>query len=333
MTLIVNKLAAARSSRGVYRFFSGIVQNLKWDSEINYVEPTRSKILDRILDFSRRGSDKDVFWTPCLRGPVRMPNHVISVHDCINIEYVYKNDWRLSLFKKSTQKIIDNSVKIVAISETTKKSFLQHYRAEDNKVIVIKFASDFDWIERKILISERAQLCNFPPYILMLTNQLIHKNNLRAIKAFINSNCNKLGIGLHIVGSIKIDEYKLLFESGVNFSINSQVSDSRLFDLYFNALFLFSPSLSEGHNLPIGEALELSVNVLCSDIPAHREFYNGRVTFFNQLCIEDITDSINVAIKKNGLWHPFTSDLKRTYSDVANDYKQLFLDVNQQYCK
>ena len=131
MGLFINQLAVNRSSKGVMRFYSGIMKNLNWSSsDIKFVEASKSKMLDRILDLCRRGSIHDLFWTPCLRGSLNMPNHIISVHDCINIEYIYKNDWRLPFFKVITQKIIDNSLKIVALSETTKKSFLEHYGVE-----------------------------------------------------------------------------------------------------------------------------------------------------------------------------------------------------------
>jgi len=333
MNLIINKPAVTRSSKGVYRFFSGVMQNLKWDSEIKYVQSSRSKTLDRILDFSRGGSEENIFWTPCLRGPVRIPNHVISVHDCINVEYIYRDDWRLSFFKKITQKIIDNSVKVVALSESTKSSFLQHYNAEEKKITVIKFASDFDWIKKERECKKNTQSGLFSPYILMVTNKLAHKNNLRAVQALIKSKCKKFGIGLRVVGNIGLDEHKLLYENGIEVSIEPQVSDSRLFELYSNCLFLLSPSLSEGHNLPIGEALELNGNVLCSDIPAHREFYNGRVSFFNPLSIEDMTYSIDSSIDRNGLWHPAAFVSKRTFQDVANDYQKLFLNVKQHYCR
>ncbi len=334
MSLIVNQLAATRSSRGAHRFFLAIMKNLNWDSDVKYVEAGKSKILDRILDFSRRGSPLDLFWTPCLRGPVNIPNHIISVHDCINIQYIYKNDWRLSFFKMFTQKIINNSVKIVALSDTTKKSFLENYYVEENKITVIKFASNFDWIKKEKLLRGKNNIINSSqPYILMVTNNFIHKNNQRAIQALINSYCKKLGIKLHIVGSVGQVECKMLQDNGITYSINSAVSDSTLFDLYSRALFLFSPTLSEGHNLPIGEALEIGTNVLCSDIAAHREFYDGRVLFFNPLLIEDITYSINNAIEKSGLWYPKFNDGVRTYSDVARDYKKLFLNVEQTYCK
>jgi glycosyltransferase involved in cell wall biosynthesis len=334
MGLVINQLAVNNSSKGVMRFCSGIVKNLNWSSDIKYVEASKSKILDRVLDLCRQGSIHDLFWTPCLRGPLNMPNHIISVHDCINIEYIYKNDWRLSFFMMATQKIIDNSLKIVALSETTRKSFLEYYGVEENKIVVIKSASNFDWIEKEESVRYTKKYINpLQPYILMVTNNQNHKNNIRAIQALTNSFCKKQGIGLHIVGDIGLPEYKILQDSGIIFSVNSAVSDSSLFDMYKNALFLLSPSLSEGHNLPIAEALQIGTNVLCSDIPTHREFYNGRVSFFNPLHLEDITYSINVAIEKNGLWYSLPDDTVRTFGDVAGDYRKLFLDLEQAYCK
>lgn len=335
MGLLVNQLAVNRSSKGVMRFYSGIMKNLNWSSsDIKFVEASKSKMLDRILDLCRRGSIHDLFWTPCLRGSLNMPNHIISVHDCINIEYIYKNDLRLPFFKAITQKIIDNSLKIVALSETTKKSFLEHYGVEENKIVVIRSASNFDWIEKEESLRHTKKIINAPqPYILMVTNSQDHKNNMRAIQALTNSFCKKQGIGLHIVGDIGLPEYKILQDSGIIFSVNSTMSDSSLFDMYKSALFLLSSSLSEGHNLPIAEALQIGTNVLCSDIYTHREFYNGRVSFFNPLHLEDITYSINVAIEKSGLWYSLPDDNVRTFSDVASDYRKLFMDLEQAYCK
>lgn len=333
MSLIVNKLAVSRSSRGVSRFFFSIINHLNWDSEIKYVETKNYKALDRIFDLLRNGSKKDIFWTPCLRGPFNIPNHIITVHDCINVEYIHKNDWRLYLFKKITQKIIDNSVKIVAISETTKKSFLENYSVEENKIVVIKSFLNLDWIEHERSLQEGLKTSLSLPYILMVTNKLFHKNNFRAFKALIQSSCDKFGVSLRVVGDIGIEEYKLLHSSRLKFFIETQVTDSRLFELYSNALFLLSPSLSEGHNLPIGEAIESGSNVLCSDIPAHREFYDGMVKFFNPYDIEDMTEAINASIRKEGSWYQVIYNPKKNLLDAANNYRQLFLDVEYRHCR
>jgi len=333
MSLIVNKLAVSRSSRGVSRFFFSIINHLNWDSEIKYVETKNYKALDRISDLLRNGSKKDIFWTPCLRGPFNIPNHIITVHDCINVEYIHKNDWRLYLFKKITQKIIDNSVKIVAISETTKKSFLENYSVEENKIVVIKSFLNLDWIEHERSLQEGLKTSLSLPYILMVTNKLFHKNNFRAFKALIQSSCDKFGVSLRVVGDIGIEEYKLLHSSRLKFFIENQVTDSRLFELYSNALFLLSPSLSEGHNLSIGEAIESGSNVLCSDIPAHREFYDGMVKFFNPYDIEDMTEAINASIRKEGSWYQVIYNPKKNLLDAANNYRQLFLDVEYRHCR
>jgi glycosyltransferase involved in cell wall biosynthesis len=333
MSLVVNKLAVSRSSRGVSRFFFSIIDHLNWGSEIKYVETKNYKVLDRVYDLFRNGSKKDIFWTPCLRGPLNIPNHIITVHDCINVDYIHKKDLRLYLFKKITQKIIDNSVKIVAISETTKKSFLENYSVEENKLVVIKSFLNLDWIKHERSLQEGLKPNLSPPYILMVTNKLFHKNNLRAFMALIQSSCEKFGVCLRIVGDIRIEEYKLLHASRLTFFIESQVTDSRLLELYSNALFLLSPSLSEGHNLPIGEAIESGSNVLCSDIPAHREFYDGMVKFFNPYDIADMTDSINASIKNEGLWIQAIHNPKKNLLDATNNYRQLFLDIENRHCK
>ena len=151
--------------------------------------------------------------------------------------------------------------------------------------------------------------------------------------ALIQSSCEKFGVCLRIVGDIRIEEYKLLHASRLTFFIESQVTDSRLLELYSNALFLLSPSLSEGHNLPIGEAIESGSNVLCSDIPAHREFYDGMVKFFNPYDIADMTDSINASIKNEGLWIQAIHNPKKNLLDATNNYRQLFLDIENRHCK
>jgi len=167
----------------------------------------------------------------------------------------------------------------------------------------------------------------------MVTNRLLHKNNLKAIKALVKSNCKKYGIELRVVGEIGRDECNLLHKNGMKFYVDSYVNDGRLFQLYSNALFLFSSSLSEGHNLPIGEALKSGANVLCSDIPAHREFYDGMVDFFDPYDLEGMIHSVNTSLNKNGLWHLNKFDLSRNFLDVADDYRKLFMNVRREYCK
>jgi hypothetical protein len=82
--------------------------------------------------------------------------------------------------------------------------------------------------------------------------------------------------------------------------------------------------LSEGHNLPIAEALYFGARVLCSGIEAHREFYEGKVEFFDPLHLDEITIAINKTILENPIRPVANYQHDRTQIDVAKNYKNFF---------
>jgi hypothetical protein len=94
------------------------------------------------------------------------------------------------------------------------------------------------------------------------------------------------------------------------------------------ALFLFSPSLQEGLNLPVGEALALGGRVLCSDIPVHREFYDGAVMFCDPVDEQAMALGINRALNCSRPWAmrgpgPGWAG----FSEIAQEYNALFRRV------
>jgi len=61
-------------------------------------------------------------------------------------------------------------------------------------------------------------------------------------------------------------------EAGVGLTVvDGDLDDARLVDRYRGALWLLAPSLLEGYDLPVAEALACGTPVIASDIPAHRD--------------------------------------------------------------
>ncbi|WP_413294145.1 glycosyltransferase family 4 protein [Bdellovibrio sp. HCB185ZH] len=72
----------------------------------------------------------------------------------------------------------------------------------------------------------------------------------------------------------------------------SSVSDLQLSELYRRAKGLILASYVEGFGLPIVEALEASLPVLCSDIPIFREVGRHYVRYFSLENLESLVDAI-----------------------------------------
>jgi O-antigen biosynthesis alpha-1,2-rhamnosyltransferase len=70
-------------------------------------------------------------------------------------------------------------------------------------------------------------------------------------------------------------------ESGKRLHVLRDASDSELDHAYRNASALIIASEAEGFGLPVVEAFQRGLPVLCSDIPVFREIADGRATFFS----------------------------------------------------
>lgn len=72
-------------------------------------------------------------------------------------------------------------------------------------------------------------------------------------------------------------------------------SDTDLEYLYQQATALVFASIIEGFGLPIVEAMQRGLPVLCSDIPAFREIADGRATFFSLQTTRELVEAVRQA--------------------------------------
>jgi glycosyltransferase involved in cell wall biosynthesis len=324
MQLTVNQIAVQRSSLGVKRYYAQVMKHLAWPSPVLSSSRSSWQGLDRLQELAMLGSRTSILWTPCQRGPLLARHHVVTVHDCISIEHTYAGDWRKPAYLLMAWAILKNAERIVAISHATKSAILRNFPMEESRIVVIQSG-------RTHVAGALSALPAPPPgqsFVLMVTNALPHKNGSRACLGFAASRAAREGIVLRVVGTLSDAALEDCRRSGVQLELHRHVSDEQLASWYRDCLFLLSPSLDEGHNLPIAEAISHGANVLCSDIPVHREFYNGQALFFDPLHAESIATAIDNALAKDGRWFE-AAPTGRTFVDVAADYRALFHSLAQ----
>ncbi len=331
MDLIINGTASVRSSLGARRYFEGVMRHLDWPSHVTISPLTRWAKAERLGELLDRGRPDALYWSPCHRGPMFAHRHVITILDCLNVEYVYRDDWRLPLFRKLFNMVLDNAVAVVAISQATGDAVLRNYTIDPAKLVVIPGPVDGAiWQTSQALDKSThdttADSESERPFVLMITNRLPHKNSAPAAEAFSKSNAARLGVSLRVVGAI---DPKAIFQceaAGVKIDVRKGVDNDTLDHWLATCEFLLAPSLDEGLDLPIAEALAHGTRVVCSDIAVHREFYDGFARFFDPLRTDAIITSLNEALAETRrsfpslAWSPQSS-----FPDVANQYRDLFL--------
>lgn len=325
MDLIVNGTAIVRSSRGAQRYYEGVMRHLQWPGRVEVAKIPRYTKFERIQELLARGRSDAIYWSPCHRGPILAHRHVVTVLDCINIEYTYHKDWRLPFLKAVFWAMLSNATAVVTISYATRDALLRNFDLDSRKVVVIAGPVDFQKSSGRTEPLLPTTFSTDRKYVLMITNNLPHKNTGLAGKAFAASSAGRLGIRLCIIGTMESSGLSACKSAGVIVEQFQGVDDDTLNRLLDGCLFLCSPSLEEGLNLPVAEALSRGINVLCSDIPVHREFYEGAALFFDPLSIQTMSNALDDAFARPSQWGLPGSKLPpRSFINVANDYRVLF---------
>lgn len=196
--------------------------------------------------------------------------------------------------------------KIITVSHATKQEVTEHLHVPEEKISVI-----YEGVDSKIpviarsttKVGDEAISLKYKSYLLHVGNLYPHKNMNLVLSAFKKiKDEEKIPIKLIIAG--KEDYfYKLFQEKAIELGLQNQiiflgeVSDSKLQQLYQNALALISPSLMEGFDLPTIEAMKNNCLILASDIPVHREICKDIAIYFDPKSPEDLTLKIKQVYK------------------------------------
>jgi glycosyltransferase involved in cell wall biosynthesis len=196
------------------------------------------------------------------------------------------------VFAMEKKVLLENSTKIIAISNNTKSDLINYYEVDKNKIEVIHLSSN---IEKNIAITPN----NYVPekFLLFVGARDKYKNFAFFVESISKLLIKDKDLFLVCVGkSFEEKELNLLKKLGVlSKVICISANDSELAYLYTKARLFVFPSLYEGFGIPILEAFNCGCPVVLSNASCFPEIAENAATYFDPTdsksiknCIEDL---------------------------------------------
>lgn len=250
----------------------------------------------------------DVLWMPMHNIPFlkrKKLKVVVTIHDlAFNIfpEYFPKKD--LFRLNNNTQRAINNSSRIISVSQSTKNDILKLYpNIKNEKVEVVYHGFDRGMYERKILAEEFEEILE--SYNLVSNSYLLYvgaiqprKDLITLISAFEKVKKSHPEMKLVFAGAPAWHAEGVLQKiSDSPYSddiiITGTVGFEKLSVFYQNASVFIFPSLYEGFGIPVLEAMASGTPAILADNSSLLEIGGDAVLFFKTSDTNDLEEKIN----------------------------------------
>lgn len=296
---------------------------------------------------------------------------IVTIHDLILTRFptmraTTKNKFIYNLknlaYRLVLRRAIYNSLKIITISEFTKKDILSLFKVVPEKIILIyEGAANLELAKDNIFVKKqelekfaqvkdpKAEISpveinypqfNFPDkFLLYVGSAYPHKNLERLLKVFTILEEEASDISLVLVGKSDFFYERLKKEPLAVDLIKVQrvifagyVSDVELSSLYSKALAFIFPSLYEGFGLPPLEAMSKSCPVLSSNHSCLPEILEDSALYFNPEDLNDIVDKIKMisqdeSLRINLVQKGMRQVKKYSWDTCAEKTLQVYLDT------
>ncbi len=194
--------------------------------------------------------------------------------------------------------LVNNSKKIIAISENTKKDIVKILNVPEDKIEVIYLASSLS----KSMNVEREKLQLPERYILFVGNRKYYKNFSNTVLAFeeLVKNDDQLYLVCAGGGSFGKEELDLFKRKNLfNRILHRPADDASLSTLYSNALVFIFPSFYEGFGIPALEAMNCDCPLALSNVSSLPEIGADAAVYFDPHNPIDICNAISSVIYDN----------------------------------
>ena len=271
-----------------------------------YLRQNPSRLMDfaerRTIELLKKG-DFDVFhptrFEPYFLKYIGKKPYVLTIHDLTYEKYpeYFPLDTRI---RKDTETVVENASRFIAITECTKNDFVNYYDVDPKLVDVVYHGSLFEKYQIPKLEKNPTDIQS--PYLLFVGERGMHKNFyhfIEAVSPLLSENLNVICAG---GGIFRKDEVNFLQSLGISKYVHQEtISDSKLINLYQNALAFIYPSINEGFGLPILEAFSCGCPVLCSNTSCFPEVAGDAAIYFNPKDAESIRSAVDNIVNMNEL--------------------------------
>ncbi len=267
--------------------------------------------LELILPFFLKKHKPDIFvsvdgFLSILSSCVQLP----VIHD-LNFEY-YPKDLKLKnrlyyrfFFKKFARK----AKRIATVSEYSKNDIVKLYGIDSSKIDVVYLGVDssFSPLTGYEIQNTREKWSNGKPYFFFIGSMYPRKNIKRLIEAFNlfklhTKSDHKLLLGGAILwGKSEIEDIFANSQYKEDIIFTGRLSDRELQFVLGASFTLTYVSIFEGFGLPIIEAMQCGVPVICSNVTSMPEIAGNAAVLIDPLSIESIADGMEKLYKDDAL--------------------------------
>jgi glycosyltransferase involved in cell wall biosynthesis len=234
----------------------------------------------------------------------RLPN-IYHPHD---LQHLYYPEWFHPLqriYRTLSYRAMARQASRVAVMTTAARAeTAAHLKIPESRIIVVPWASVMALYPREPLsTADRADLGVPPRYLLYPAQTWPHKNHILLLRALALLR-REYGISIPVVlTGRRTEHWQAVAAEAARLGVDDLVvslgfvSTGVMRGLYGRAEALIFPSLYEGWGLPVVEALDMGLPVLCSDVSPLSEIVSEAAVRF------DPNDPVEVADAMRSLWN------------------------------
>lgn len=307
--LFVNARAMGKKHTGVERYTAEIANQLNDKIQILHPQKPFSGAAGHLweqLFLPMRIPRRGVLWSPANSGPLRVGNQVLTLHDISVLEHP---EWFSPVFaawyKFLLPRLVKRVRKIVTVSDYSKDRIRLRFQVPGDQIIVISNGVDqhhFRPRVRKEIRHVRKKYRLEREYVLTVCTWQPRKNLHNLLSAWQQVSIRFPQLELIIVGRKgKVYRNQAYIPLPVNVRWLVAVSDNDLPALFSGAFACVQPSLYEGFNLPVLEAMACGTPVLAANTTATPGLVSDAGMLFDPRNVEDMVVNLEAVFEDDSL--------------------------------